>query len=151
MKLIISAFENEYAFLSNFYDSPITIDNITYPTVEHFFQAMKCLHINDRKWIVSAPTPGVAKRIGRMLALRSDWESIKEDVMYRGLKAKFADKKFAEQLLDTGDAELIEGNWWHDNIWGDCRCDKCAGIPGQNRLGKLLMKVREELKNEILS
>jgi ribA/ribD-fused uncharacterized protein len=151
MKIMISAFENEYAFLSNFYNSPIVIDNIAYPTVEHFFQAMKSFNDNDRKRVASAPTPGIAKRMGRMLPLRPDWESVKEDLMYLGLRVKFANKELAEQLLDTGDAELTEGNWWHDNTWGDCQCERCGGIPGQNKLGKLLMRVREEIKNEILS
>jgi ribA/ribD-fused uncharacterized protein len=112
---------------------------------------MKSLNIDDRKQVANAPTPGIAKRLGRMLPLRSDWENVKEYIMCLGLKAKFANKELAEQLLDTGDAELIEGNVWHDNTWGDCQCERCSGIPGQNKLGKLLMKVREELKNEILS
>jgi predicted NAD-dependent protein-ADP-ribosyltransferase YbiA (DUF1768 family) len=50
-------------------------------------------------------------------------------------------------LLDTGDEELVEGTTWHDNIWGNCSCPKCKNIPGQNRLGKLLMQIREEIKN----
>lgn len=145
MKIIVSAFENEYAFLSNFYNSPITIDGITYPTVEHFFQAMKSFNHNDRKRVADAPTPGIAKRMGRMLLLRPDWEAVKEDIMYLGLRAKFTDKELAEQLLDTGDAELIEENEWGDRYWGVCNGE------GQNRLGKLLMKVREEIKNEVLS
>jgi ribA/ribD-fused uncharacterized protein len=133
-------------FLSNFYESPIEFDGITYPTNEHFFQAMKTFHVAERKLIAAAATPGAAKRLGRQTQLRPDWEDIKEDVMLLGLRIKFSDPLLKAKLIATGDAELIEGNHWHDNTWGDCHCDKCKKIEGKNILGKLLMKVREECK-----
>jgi predicted NAD-dependent protein-ADP-ribosyltransferase YbiA (DUF1768 family) len=67
--------------------------------------------------------------------------------MLQGLRLKFAIPELAEKLLATGDAELIEGTTWHDNTWGNCSCPQCENIPGENRLGKLLMQVREEIKN----
>ena len=142
---MINRFEKEYFFLSNFYEHPIEENGIIYPTNEHYFQAMKTLNIAERKKIAAAPTPGEAKRMGRSVSLRPDWEEIKLDVMKRGLRLKFADLALAEKLLDTLDEELVEGNWWHDNIWGNCNCDKCKNIKGQNNLGKLLMKIRAEL------
>ena len=145
--MIIDKFENEYAFLSNFYPSPVQENGVTYPTIEHYFQAQKTTVPFERAAIVNAATPGQAKREGRRITLRKDWERVKDDVMLQGLRLKFALPELAEKLIATGDAELIEGTTWHDNIWGNCSCPQCEDIPGQNKLGKLLMKVREEIKN----
>lgn len=133
----IDKFEGEYAFLSNFYPSEITDrEGIAYPTVEHYFQAMKTVKIPERQKIAAAPTPGKAKYLGRRVALRDDWEKIKLQVMREALEKKFADRKLRQLLINTGTAELIEGNWWHDTFWGVC--DGC----GDNNLGKLLMELR---------
>ena len=62
---------------------------------------------------------------------------------------KTENETLKERLLATGDEYLEEGTTgWHDNIWGNCSCEKCKNIPGENRLGKILMRIREELKNE---
>ena len=69
--------------------------------------------------------------------------------MYDIVKAKFSqNENLRQMLLDTNNEELIEGNWWHDNCWGDCSCERCKDIKGQNNLGKILMRVREEIRNE---
>ena len=65
------------------------------------------------------------------------------------LTCKFAIPELREKLLATKDAELIEGNWWHDNFWGNCLCSKCKDIQGKNMLGKLLMKEREQIKKAL--
>ena len=96
-------------------------------------------------------SPSDAKKAGRNLKLRSDWEEIKDRVMYDVCRAKFTmndSLRLADRLLATGDEELVEGNTWHDNYWGDCHCEKCKDIPGRNQLGKTLMKLREKLRNE---
>ena len=141
---MIKNFEGEYAFLSNFYFSPMIIDNVVYTTNEHYFQAMKSLNPKERQAIVLAPTPGKAKHLGRKVSLRKDWEDIKEEVMLTGLRHKFSNPELRKKLLGTGNEELIEGTTWHDNYWGICDCETCGG-QGKNRLGKLLMQVREEL------
>lgn len=141
---MIKNFEGEYAFLSNFYFSPMIIDNVVYTTNEHYFQAMKSLNPKERQAIVLAPTPGKAKHLGRKVSLRKDWEDIKEEVMLTGLRHKFSNPELRKKLLATGNEELIEGTTWHDNYWGICDCEAC-GRQGKNRLGKLLMQVREEL------
>ena len=143
---MIVEFDGDYAFLSNFYPSSIYHEGITYPTNEHFFQAMKTLDISERKAIAAAETPGLAKRMGRNVKLRSDWEKIKVDVMRLGLILKFTDAELAEKLVATGDEELVEGNWWHDNTWGNCHCTACSRKGGRNLLGMLLMEVRKELQ-----
>ena len=141
-------FENEFEFLSNFSKSEIILDGIIYPTVEHFFQAMKTKDPIQRAEIAAAPTPGKAKRLGRQVQLRSDWEEIKEQVMEDGLRLKFADPELKAKLLATGDKYLEEGNTWHDNYWGVCYCVNCQDIMGKNHLGKLLMKLRTEFMEE---
>lgn len=143
---MICEFENKYAFLSNFYASPFTHDGIIYPTNEHFFQAMKTLDIDERKKIAAAETPGLAKRMGRNVQLRSDWEKIKVDIMMLGLRLKFKDPELATKLIATGDEELVEGNWWCDQFWGSCNCSKHIRTPGRNVLGMLLMELRKELQ-----
>lgn len=68
------------------------------------------------------------------------------EVMLNCIRLKFRQHpKLKKKLLGTGDAVLIEGNTWHDNIWGDCSCPKCWNIEGKNLLGRILMQVREEL------
>ncbi len=145
---MIVEFDGEYEFLSNFYHSPFTHDGITYPTNEHFFQAYKTLDIAEKKAIAAAETPGQAKRMGRNVKLRPNWEQIKVDVMKLGLRLKFSDPELAAKLIATGDEELIEGNWWHDNTWGNCHCPKCSRSGGRNLLGMLLMELRKELQYE---
>lgn len=143
--MVINFFEGKYRFLSNFYSCWIPYEGITYPTSEHAYQAAKTLDVEQRKYVSTLDTPGKAKRAGRDLTLRSDWEQVKESVMYDILKIKFSNPILREKLLETGDVYLIEGNKWCDQIWGMCQCKKCNGL-GLNLLGKLLMKLRNELK-----
>ena len=138
---MIDRFDGEYAFLSNYSASPFRINYVLFPTMEHYFQANKADNQNDYLHIAYAPTPGEAKRLGRKIQLRPDWEKIKDNVMLTGLRKKFADPELRNLLLATGNEELVEGNYWGDTYWGVCN-----GV-GQNKLGKLLMQVREEIKN----
>ena len=106
------------------------------------------MDINERRTIAAADTPGQAKRMGRHVTLRPDWEKVKIDVMRRGLELKFQDYALRVRLIGTGSYELIEGNTWHDNTWGSCVCYKCKNIPGRNLLGNLLMELREQVKSK---
>ena len=142
---MINQFEGNYAFLSNYYPSPFIHDGIEYPTVEHFFQAAKTLDIQKRKAIAAAATPGQAKRMGRSVELRPDWESVKNYIMSLGLALKFQNPDLAAKLIDTWPKYLVEGTTWHDRYWGVCTCDRCKGN-GQNWLGRLLMDKREDLR-----
>lgn len=148
--MVIDKFDGEYAFLSNFYPSEIAyeIDEnycVIAPTVEHAFQAAKACNLEDETWVLQAKTPGQAKRRGRSISLHPKWEEYKDNAMLVFLRKKFDIPKLRDKLIATGDAILIEGTTWHDNYWGICSCDKCKGC-GKNRLGELLMQVREELK-----
>ena len=146
---IICKFNGELYFLSNFFENKIEYEGITYPTVEHAFQAAKTLDNNTRKKIAAAPHPAEAKRMGRSLYLRADWEKVKFKVMEDLIREKFKSPELREKLLSTGEAELVEGNTWHDNIWGNCNCPRCFEIEGQNHLGKTLMKIRKEIRDNV--
>jgi ribA/ribD-fused uncharacterized protein len=139
---VIDSFKGEYEWLSNFYHHPLEFHGETWISAEHAYQAMKTLDFNEREHIRKAPHAGVAKKLGRSVTLRPDWEDVKLQMMLTILQAKFRDPVLREKLLATGDAELIEGNWWGDTFWGVCRGK------GQNQLGRLLMSLRELLRDE---
>jgi len=136
-------FSGDLEFLCNFYKHEFEFEGRIYPTSEHAFQAAKTNQEHEKDGIAGAFTPGLAKKLGRRVKLREDWNEVKNDVMYQVLKAKFSDKRLRQKLIDTGDMELIEGNTWGDCYWG---VDINSGI-GENHLGKILMKLREEMSN----
>ncbi len=139
---VIDSFKGEYGFLSNFYKCRVEFEGNVYPSVEHAFQAAKNPDPEYRAAVAGAGSPVTAKRMGRKVLLRPDWEEAKDGVMLECLRLKFSDPGLREKLLETGDAELIEGNMHNDRYWGVCRGE------GRNVLGKLLMKVREEILRE---
>lgn len=130
---LISKFGGAFRFLSNFYIEP---DG---SCVEKEYQASKAISQQDRDKILGAPTPGEAKRLGRSVPIRSDWESVKLDMMYKLVLAKFHQEPLKTWLLATDNAVLQEGNNWGDTFWG-----VCAG-KGENHLGKILMRIRSEV------
>jgi N-glycosidase YbiA len=133
---------NENAYLSNFAPYGVEIEGQWYPTVEHFYQASKFLDPTLSEQIRAARTPKDAKRRSRSQteAVRPDWENVKEEIMLTALRAKFQrHDDIRARLLATGTEELVE-NSRRDFYWG-CGADGS----GQNRLGRLLMQVRQEL------
>lgn len=137
---MINEFRGKYYFLSNFYETPVTWNGLTYLNNEAAFQSAKTF--SDRECFTNLD-PSSAKKLGRKVQLRSDWENVKDDVMYEICKAKFSQNtELKKRLLSTGNEHLEEGNTWGDKIWGTVN-----GI-GENRLGKILMIIREELRNE---
>ena len=139
----ITSFRGKYAFLSNFYPAEVEYEGMIYPTGEAAFQAAKCLDPADRIPFTEQTNPAAAKRMGRRAELRPDWERVKTGIMEDIVRAKFtAHPELARQLAATGEMPLIEGNRWHDTFWG---VDAGTGR-GENRLGRILMKVRAELR-----
>lgn len=135
---VISSFGDEYFFLSNFYGCKVTYRGLTYCNTEAAFQAQKAKDENERE-LFTACNPSVAKHLGRRVKLRSDWEAVKEEEMYFIVLAKFMQHpSLQEKLIATSPARLVEGNNWKDTCWGVCRGK------GENRLGKILMDIREE-------
>jgi ribA/ribD-fused uncharacterized protein len=143
---------NRYRFLSNFYvGSPINFDGDDYPTGEHLFASLKTTDPDARERIRGAATPGDAKRLGRKVLLRPNWELLKYDAMRLVLRLKFAvDRPEAELLLQTHDALLVEGTYWNDRCWGvDLRPYAPEASVGRNWLGTLLMARRAELRAHV--
>lgn len=138
---MIDVFDGDNSFLSNFYYAPIVYEGVRYNSTEVAYQASKTLYDSDKKKFVGLTSPE-AKRLGREIKLRDDWESVKDQIMYEVCWLKFSTHQdLKESLLATGDEELIEGNWWGDTYWGVCN-----GI-GKNQLGKTLMRIRAELRS----
>lgn len=140
----IDEFRGEYKWLSNFWRDGFQFEGKTWPSSEHAFQAMKTTDERDREEIRHAETPGKAKRLGMKVKLRPGWDDMRVDVMRKILEAKFTHSDdLKRRLLETGDAQLIEGNTWGDTFWG-----MCDGR-GQNWLGVLLMELREKLRDGV--
>lgn len=137
---MIDSFKNEYRFLSNFHSVEIEQEGVVYPSSEHAYMAMKTTDENLRKEISKLKTPREAKKFGRKIILRDNWDDLKISYMEEILKKKFSNPELKEKLKATGNQELVEGNTWGDVFWGVCN-----GI-GQNNLGKILMKIRDEIK-----
>jgi ribA/ribD-fused uncharacterized protein len=138
----IDSFQGKYRFLSNFWYLPVEFEGVIYPTLEHAYQAAKVTR-KDRPQILACPTPVDAKRLGRKLMMTPGWDNSKIEVMRLLLQRKFKDPVAQQLLLETGEAELIEGNWWGDTFWGVCRGK------GKNVLGQLLMETRDGIRREI--
>lgn len=145
----ITAFNKEFEFLSNFYTSPFVYNKCCWPTVEHAYQAAKAKFPTDQWLIRTAKTPAIAKKKGRRVKLREDWEQVKVSIMTELVWLKFEyNLTLRDKLIDTGLVELVEGNWWHDNFWGVCFCQKCWEQKGKNMLGYILMQVRKMMFQE---
>jgi N-glycosidase YbiA len=135
--------KNAYGEFSNFASFPFILDGKEWPTSEHYFQAQKFEDEAYREKIRTTISPMIAARLGRSrkIRIRQDWESMKVDVMRNAVRAKFlAHAELKSLLLSTGDEEIIEAAA-RDSFWG-CGADGS----GKNWLGRLLMEVREELR-----
>jgi ribA/ribD-fused uncharacterized protein len=148
---MIDKFEGRWRFLSNFHPVEIEHQGIKYPSVEHFYVAMKCNNeqmlqgrhytIGDfREMIARVPSPGIVKKIGQQMQVRKDWNEKKLEFMNWGVREKFKNEELKELLISTENMTLIEGNVWQDTFWGVCNGK------GLNHLGRILMKVRDEVK-----
>ena len=139
----INSFRDNYYFLSNFYECPVTYNGLTYRNNEAAFQAQKCINPKDREQFCNI-SASESKKLGRTVCLRKDWEDIKIQIMKDIVMAKFTQNEdLKEKLLSTGNIYFEEGNTWGDRIWGTVN-----GV-GANNLGKILMNVRKELQLEL--
>ena len=145
----ISAFRGLHDFLSNFYAADVEFEGAEYPTIEHAFQAAKSLDFAERRTIKNAKSASEAKRMGRKIKRREDWFDVSLNVMESLVRQKFTRyPELKSKLLETGDAILIEGNNWNDRFYGAVYDTNRNEWMGENHLGKILMKVREELKQD---
>ena len=140
---VIGPFINEWKFLSNFYPSPVKYEGHLYKSVEHAYQAAKTIDEIERSKFRGNIKASKAKALGKKVTMRKDWESIKLNVMYELIKQKFyKHDDLKETLLITRDIPIAELNSWNDIFWGICNGK------GENHLGKILMRVRGELKEK---
>ena len=135
---MIKSFSGDYRFLSNFYPVEVVLDGVTYPTVENAYQAAKTLDLEKRKEFLDV-SPGAAKRLGRRLEIRPDWDDVKLSVMTRLNEQKYMQPDLRKKLCDTYPQDLVEGNTWGDTFWGVC------DGKGSNHLGKILMAIRLQI------
>lgn len=143
---MITKFSGKYNFLSNFHPVTVYFEGVTYPSVEHAYQAAKTTDPAIREVVCNAALARDAKRLAQKIALRPDWEDVKLAVMHQLVQYKFKNNAMLRQLLlDTGNEKLVEGNTWGDVFWGECP----LGV-GHNHLGKILMRVRKQLKEGAL-
>ena len=147
---VIDSFRGKFAFLSNFHPSRIEYQGITYPTVEHAYQADKFQDRETKLMIAALKTPGDAKRAGKYRkmsgAAARKWDVDRVEVMMELIRIKFSRDPMRALLLGmTWDWKLVEGNWWGDKFWG---VDEKTG-EGMNMLGEILMIVRKELSGEL--
>lgn len=141
---MINRFIGTWRALSTFhvFEPQIHYEGIAFNSVEAGFQAAKTTDMSIRQFM-SSLEPRTAKAVGRSLPLRPDWEFIKEGVMYQLNWSKFEIPYLRQKLLATGEQELVEGNYWGDREWG-----VCSGV-GQNKLGKILMRVRHNIRSSL--
>lgn len=138
---MIIEFQGKYRFLSNFYYCLVTYNGFTHKSSEHAYQAAKTTNESDFNLVANLNSPAETKRLTRRMKIRPDWDSVKLQIMREILICKFTqNEELKKKLLDTGDQELQEGNYWGDVYWGVCR-----GV-GENHLGKLLMEIRSSLR-----
>jgi len=137
---VIDNFSGADRFLNKIWVEEFTWRDRPCPSVEHAFQAEKAKSSEQWEWVMRAKTPAEAKKRGRSVEMKDNWEKIKDGVMLELIRVKFTSSTtLSSLLLQTGDQKLVEGNWWGDTYWGVCR-----GV-GENRLGEMLMRVRAEL------
>jgi N-glycosidase YbiA len=137
---MIKSFCGAFRFLSNFYPVKIEYEGITFPSVEHAYQAAKTLNVSERKKISELASAGKAKRAGKNLTLRPDWNDVRVEIMRHLVRKKFSYPDMKKLLICTGTEVLIEGNNWGDTFWG---IDFRSSL-GKNVLGKILMELRKE-------
>lgn len=137
----IKGFYGDYSWLCNFHECPIEYEGLSYPSSEAAYQSAKTEDMKERERFTKM-TPGIAKIQGRALDIREDWEEVKDQVMLDILRDKFTrNQGLRQKLVDTEERYLEETNWWNDTYWGVCK------EQGKNMLGKTLMQVRDEIKN----
>lgn len=142
---MIDNFElEEYHFLSNFYEHQFKYMGWDFATSEHAYQAMKATSTKDLEFVAAAETPAGAKKRGRKIKCRDNWDKEKYEVMKSIIQVKFFSSiALSTLLIETENETLVEGNWWGDTYWGVCK----GG--GENKLGYILMEVRDTLNKFI--
>lgn len=139
-------FEKGFWYLSNFCETPVTIDGVEYQSAEAAYQAGRCADKVDKLEFAHLDAAAAKKRAHHDIDTRPDWLNFRIGHMKRVVSEKFHQNRELAWALFHLDGELEETNDWHDNFWGNCTCPNCRSIPGENMLGKILMEVRDEIR-----
>ena len=144
--VMIKEFTEKYNWLSNFFPCWITLNGVTFQSVEHAYQSEKSSDLDWKKKCQEILSPGKIKRESKKLEINKlEWVKKKLKVMEICIDQKFGKEPFKTKLLETGEEEIQEGNNWNDEFWGvNLKTGK-----GSNHLGKLIMKKRDRLNNKI--
>lgn len=141
--------ENDGRFVRNWFsnmipfEKPLEYEGILYGTPEHFYQAMKTTDREGRWLVANCKSGPQAKRAGRKILLRPDWDAVKLKIMLMAQEYRFAEgTQLHDKLLHTP-RDIVEWNNWHDLFWGDCICPKCRDLEGKNCLGKMITEIRD--------
>ena len=139
---MITEFQNEYRWLSNFAPVKIKLYGLEFQSVEHAYMSAKSDDVEWKKFCSNQNNKaGDVKRQSRNITLKKDWNEIKLEVMANCIKQKFNTEPYRTKLLETGTQHIQEGNRWNDKFWGVClKTNK-----GENHLGRLIMDVRSAL------
>lgn len=140
--IMIKYLQGKHAFLSNFYPATFHFMGKKYKSSEHFYQAAKAITSEQAHSIRNAPSPAIARRRGRTIKIRDDWDKIRINVMRLALELKFREHGLGKKLIATKDKFIAEENNWGDQFWG--QVNSC----GSNMLGLLLMKLRTQLQEK---
>lgn len=150
LQIVTNFKDKNFEFLSNFYilPDPIKFMDLEWMHVEGAYQAAKSQDVNIIRQFQML-SPSEAKMAGKQIVIRKDWHLVRDSIMYKLLKLKFALPELRDKLLSTNDALLVEGNTWHDNYWGRCFCEKCSKAGNRlNMLGRMLMQIRMEITED---
>jgi ribA/ribD-fused uncharacterized protein len=138
---MIKAFKDEYRWLSNFVPAKIVLDGVLYLSVEHAYQSAKSDKPEWKRFCQTEINPVIVKRNSKEVILLSYWDNIKDDIMEYCIRQKYNQAPYKQLLLNTKDQIIQEGNYWGDKYWGIC----LKTGEGQNKLGRLIMQIRDEI------
>lgn len=136
----IKGFSGDYRWLSNFWMVDIVYRGIKYTSTEAAYQAAKTNDM-DIKRKIAKMSPAEAKKFGKTVKLREDWDDVKYEIMYNIQCLKYNNPNLKTLLCNTFPAHIEETNYWGDTYWGVCKGQ------GENNLGKILMSIRDQNLN----
>lgn len=139
---MITKFRGDHFFLSNMFPCEINYNGNVFGSSEAAYMSRKN---NSKSWLstcINTKNPILVKTMSHSIYIIKKWPEIKLQVMSDILRIKFSIPELQAKLFETGDEEIYEGNTWNDRYWG---VDHLT-LQGENHLGKLLMNIREQIK-----
>lgn len=143
---MINSYTKIYRFLTNYWPCKVMLDGVEYPAVEHAFHAAKTTDPEDREFLLGV-TAKRANEVSKEIPLPPGWDETRLKVMWNLSLQKYSSKnqELLDNLLGTGDEEILIGNIWHEKFWGYDFIRK----QGENILGKMLVKIRDYRRKNI--